>query len=782
MAAPKLRVLLVNHCLVDNPQAGTESYVANLGKALADLGVEVLFLAPEGPPAQNSRDAIPWRETRLLDLPLLQFARHNQDFMTHVRHPGFDAAFRDILQRHPVDLVHFHHTYLSSISLLEVALEQRLPVVLTLHDAWHLCPLLHCINAQGFCDSPEDLDRCATCLESWLEERTEENKQKLLHILTIRRDYVQNVLSRCRLLSPSRFLRNLHYRCGVAPGNIIHLPLGLDDLGPALNADPEAPPRFVFLGNIIPVKRLDLAVKAFTPLEGQAALEIWGGCPRDQQKTLRQTLAPFPHIRYRGPYQRPELPRILAGATALIMCSDFENYPLVARESLMLGVPVIASRAGGLPEIIHHGQNGLLFPAGDVEALRHAVFRLLRRPDLKERLRRGIAPVKTITQEAGELLDLYHSWMAICSRHPAVDPTPQPHPQCNEGWASIIIPTYNNLALTRDCLEALQQHTAADAYEIIVVDNGSTDGTPEFLHHLQDLGHVRVILNHHNLGFAKACNQGARAARGEFLVFLNNDTVVTSGWLEELISSARENPRVAAVGAKLLYPDDTVQHAGVTISDDRKFFHIYKYFHKDHPAVNKERTFQCLTAACLLVKKEQYFQMGGFDEQFQNGCEDVDLCLRFVQKGWQLLYNPRAVVYHLESKTPGRFDKEAENSELLFSRWHHLLVPDTDHYFHEDGISLEQVRVNGKLLTIMDDSNVNPFWEEARRLKNQGHFQEARESYRQAWNFNPYDVRRRVIGLEWAEVIENLGEHHEAAELRLHAGRKQGDKKPPRGM
>ncbi|MEJ2069326.1 MAG: glycosyltransferase [Syntrophobacterales bacterium] len=397
--------------------------MANLGKALADLGVEVLFLAPEGPPAQNSQDAIPWRQTRLLDLPLLQFARRNQNFLTHLRHPGFEAAFRDILQRHPVDLVHFHHTYLSSISLLEVAWERGLPVVLTLHDAWYLCPLLHCINAQGFCDSPKDLDRCATCLESWLEEPTKEDKQKLLHILTIRRDYVQTMLSCCRLLSPSRFLRNLHYRCGVAPGGIIHLPLGLDDLGPALDADSEAPPLFVFLGNIIPVKRLDLAVKAFTPLEGQAALEIWGGCPRDQRQTLRQTLAPFPHISYRGPYQRSDLPRIMARATALVMCSDFENYPLVARESLMLGVPVIASRAGGLPEIVLHGKNGLLFPPGDAEGLRHSVLRLLRRPDLKERLRRGIAPVKTIAQEAVELLDLYHSWKAVCTRRPAATAT-----------------------------------------------------------------------------------------------------------------------------------------------------------------------------------------------------------------------------------------------------------------------------------------------------------------------------------------------------------------------
>jgi len=401
---------------MEDPQAGTESYVASLGRGLADLGLEVSFLAAQGPPAEGPREAVPWRETRLQDLPLLQFTRHNHDFLTHVHHPGFDAAFREILHRHPVDLVHFHHTYLTSISLLETALELGLPVVLTLHDAWHLCPRLHCVKDLGFCGSPEDLDRCTACLEPGLEERTVQQRQRLLHLLTERRTYVQRLLSRCRLLAPSRFLRNLHYRCGVAPGGIIHLPLGLDDIGPALDADPAGPPRLVFLGNIIPVKRLDLAIKAFIHLEGQASLEIWGGCPQAQQKALQQRLAPLPHINYQGPYQRPDLPRILAGAAALVICSDFENYPLVVRESLMLGVPVIASRAGGLPEIVHDGRNGLLFPPGDAEALRRTVLRLLRRPNLQERLRRGIAPVKTMAQEAREMLEVYTSWIVQTSR------------------------------------------------------------------------------------------------------------------------------------------------------------------------------------------------------------------------------------------------------------------------------------------------------------------------------------------------------------------------------
>jgi GT2 family glycosyltransferase/glycosyltransferase involved in cell wall biosynthesis len=667
-----------------------------------------------------------------------------------------------------VDLVHFHHTYLSSISLLEVALDAGLPVVLTLHDAWHLCPRLHCINDQGFCGGPEDLARCTTCLSPYLQEPTPETRQKLGHILTTRRNYVKNLFPRLNLLAPSRFLRNLHYQCGVAPGRIIHLPLGLDDLGPPLQVQPENPPRFVFLGNIIPVKRLDLALEAFASLAGQAVLDIWGGLPQPQPGTLLDSLAAHHHINYRGPYRRTDLPKILAGAAAVVMCSDFENYPLVAREALMLGVPVIASRAGGLPEIVRHGQNGLLFPPGDAGALRRQVTRVIRQPALLNRLRQGIAPVKTMVAEAAELLEFYRSLLLIPPRHlrPAeIREVPASPPR--RTLASIIIPTCNNLDLTRQCLESIRACTEPGDYEIIAVDNGSSDGTPDYLREQEAAGHLTAILNPENLGFARASNQGARAAAGQYLVFLNNDTVATPGWLGALCRCAGEDERIAAVGAKLLYPDDSVQHAGAVFNANKKIYHIYKSLHKDHPAVNKKRAFQVLTAACLLVKREVFQAVGSFDEQYRNGYEDVDLCLKLGRSGYRLIYEPRALVYHLESRTEGRFDWERENSNLLSRRWQEVIHADDQSYYREDGIEVTVYRTpEGAMTAIMQDRNDNVFWSQARDLAAAGRPQEAEHYYQKALRFNPFDSRLPALAQELADFLDNHGKSPEAAALR----------------
>ncbi len=337
------------------------------------------------------------------------------------------------------------------------------------------------------------------------------------------------------------------------------------------------------------------------------------------------------------------------------------------------------------------------------------------------------------------------------------------------GLSSIIIPVFNNLALTRQCLESVWRDTNAPC-EIIVVDNASTDCTRDYLHRLEAAGRVRVITNRRNLGFSRASNQGARAARGEYLLFLNNDTIVQPGWLEAMVACARKDAKIGVVGAKLLYPDDTIQHAGVAFNDEKLVHHIYRQYDKDHPAVNKEREFQAVTAACALIKKDLFFQAGCFDESYQNGFEDVDLCFRLRQQGYKVVYTPRAVVYHLESKTMGRHDRDTENSRVFRMKWQDKIVGDDQKYYEEDHITIEVLGKEGNVTIIFaHDRNGNPFWQDAVRFKQQGLFNQAEASYYRALKFNPFDPRKGYIAEELADLYEAQGKHAQAEELRQQA-------------
>ena len=262
---------------------------------------------------------------------------------------------------------------------------------------------------------------------------------------------------------------------------------------------------------------------------------------------------------------------------------------------------------------------------------------------------------------------------------------------------SVIIPVWNNAVLTQQCLNALAEVTDGVSYEVVVVDNGSTDGVETFLQTLG--GDVQVIRNEQNLGFSKACNQGARAARGEFLVFLNNDTIPLKGWLSALVEEARAHADVAVVGSKLLFEDGTIQHAGVAFS--REWFlpyHIYRGANAHAACVSRRRELQCVTAAGMLVRRTVFEQAEGFDEGYRNGFEDVDLCLKIKKLQWRIVYQPRSVLYHLESKTPGRKAHEQDNSRRLHERWGSCWwLADEDLLHFEDGYAFHTYIKDGML-------------------------------------------------------------------------------------
>jgi GT2 family glycosyltransferase len=244
---------------------------------------------------------------------------------------------------------------------------------------------------------------------------------------------------------------------------------------------------------------------------------------------------------------------------------------------------------------------------------------------------------------------------------------------------SIVIPVHERAGLTRQCVDTILREPPAVTFELIVVDDASQDETPEVLAGFgEQLRSVRLAKN---AGFAGACNAGAREAAGELLVFLNNDTLPVAGWLDALVAHGDAHPQAGIVGAKLLFPNETVQHAGVVICQDGNPRHIYAGFPASHPAVNRSRAFQAVTAACMLVRRATFQAVGGFDEAYRNCLEDTDLCLQAGTRGYEVRYCHESVVYHLESVSRGRRAKEIErNAKLFRSRWDHARRDDLDYY------------------------------------------------------------------------------------------------------
>ncbi len=251
---------------------------------------------------------------------------------------------------------------------------------------------------------------------------------------------------------------------------------------------------------------------------------------------------------------------------------------------------------------------------------------------------------------------------------------------------SIIIPVHNKASLTRQCLNSLLgERDSLVQREIIVVDDGSSDLTPELLRAYDR--QIAVVRNETAQGFAGACNAGAAIATGDYVVFLNNDTIPQPRWLDALVDYIEDRPKCAMVGSKLLFPNDTIQHAGVVFGLDRYPHHIYAGFPADHPATNVSRRLPAVTAACCLIRKEIWLEMGGFDRAFLNGWEDVDLCLRIGLAGHEIHYCAESVIYHFESTSRDlRSPREKENRQLFAERWRPIVRPDDFRYYYEDGL------------------------------------------------------------------------------------------------
>ncbi|HWD10253.1 MAG TPA: glycosyltransferase family 2 protein [Solirubrobacteraceae bacterium] len=249
--------------------------------------------------------------------------------------------------------------------------------------------------------------------------------------------------------------------------------------------------------------------------------------------------------------------------------------------------------------------------------------------------------------------------------------------------ASLVIPVHGRASLTQRCLDTLLPRLPA-ACEAIVVDDASSDSTPALLSAYGTA--VRVLSLPTNVGYARACNAGAALALHDTLVFLNNDTEALPGWLEALAAYAREHPAAEVVGAKLLYPTGSVQHAGVVIGQDGYPHNLYAGFPAQHPAVNRSRRLQAVTGACMLVVRSAFERVGGFDPAYVNSLEDVDLCMRIAEGGGEVHYCHEAVLTHLESASRGHEERFEASVARYRERWRDRVPRDDLLIYAEDGL------------------------------------------------------------------------------------------------
>lgn len=370
-----------------------------------------------------------------------------------------------------------------------------------------------------------------------------------------------------------------------------------------------------------------------------------------------------------------------------LLSSNHEGFGLTAAEAMLVGTPVVCTLADGNSEFCIPGKTALTAEPGDYETLSKYILHLFHNQEYADSLAKQAQDfIKQYTWERSidaleyeffnkakpiSYADSNTLSFATSSLDTSIEYPVMPKVSITEDspLASIVIPTVNDFEKTRDCIESIKKHTSVSNLEILVVDDGTQD--QEILYQLQEylssLPFSKLLKNYQNLGFSASVNKGMRNSLGKYLILCNNDIRVTPNWLTEFIKSANSSEDVAIVGAKLLYPDNTIQHAGMSkIHNALSFPHIARYEQSHSINASFDKYVWAVTGALFLIKRQALEQLGGFSTAYATAWEDVDYCMHALTSNYKVLYSSNTIAYHSEGATRGATFAQKRQKPLIW--------------------------------------------------------------------------------------------------------------------
>ena len=414
-----LRVLQVAHQFLSRHTAGTEIYASDLSFALVRRGHAVRVFCGE-PLRDDETTTTQWEGVNGITVERVSAPPDHPvlGFFNRFDNPAVRKKIGGMLDRVRPDVVHIQHLLYLSAQLIPECRNRGIPVVATLNDYWFMCHRVRLTKIDGsLCSGPNRGIDCVGCLNGTPKPLRTKFNVAALAATMYRYEYLRRQMMKLdRILVPSRFLGRMFAQNGIPADRITHCDYGTtppsDEMAGLIAArKPHDRPRFGFLGSMMHHKGAHVLIDAFSRLpEGSAELHVFGPpYERQYDEGLRRE-AHHAGIRWRGQLAHAERWRALAEIDVLVVPSIwYENSPLTIHEALMVGVPVIGSDIGGIPELVEHGRTGLIFAVNDANALEKCLRAVVENPACIDRWRRAIRPPKTMDEHVLEIEEIYRN-------------------------------------------------------------------------------------------------------------------------------------------------------------------------------------------------------------------------------------------------------------------------------------------------------------------------------------------------------------------------------------